>query len=109
MTTTVIKASCHDCGGVQLGVRDLEVRVCARREGGSYAFQCPRCRMAVAKLVETRVVDMLVAAGVRLVEWRLPAELFEPRQGDPITHDDLIDFHQSLCDDAWFEALLATT
>ncbi|MEZ5262218.1 MAG: hypothetical protein R2755_10700 [Acidimicrobiales bacterium] len=34
--------------------------------------------------------------------WDLPAELREPRQGAPITHDDLLDFHQTLYDDKAF-------
>ena len=104
---TVIKASCHDCGDVELGVRDLEVRVCTQDEQGTYVFRCPSCQMSVVKPAEPRIVDMLVASGVQLVEWRLPAELFERRGGDPITHDDLIDFHRLLQDESWFDALLS--
>ena len=80
---TVIKASCHDCGDVELGVSDLEVRVCTQDEQGTYVFRCPSCQMSVVKPAEPRIVDMLVASGVQLVEWRLPAELFERRGGDP--------------------------
>jgi hypothetical protein len=104
---TVIKASCHDCGDVELGVADLRVRVCHDVSVGSYVFRCPTCQMSVVKPAEPRIVDMLVASGVELVQWRLPAELFEPRGGEPITHDDLIDFHRLLQDDAWYDALVA--
>ena len=38
---TVIKASCHDCGDVELAVNDLEVRVCTQDDQGSYVFRCP--------------------------------------------------------------------
>lgn len=106
---TVIKASCHDCGDVELAVGDLEVRVCTRDDQGSYVFRCPTCQMSVVKPAERRIVDMLVASGVSLVEWRLPAELFEPRDGLPITHDDLIDFHRLLEEDDWFEAVVASS
>jgi hypothetical protein len=105
--TTVIKASCHDCGDVELTVRDLEVRVCSRDEQGTYVFRCPSCQMSVVKPAERRVVDMLVASGVELVEWDLPAELFEPRDGAPICHDDLIDFHRLLQNDGWFDSVVA--
>ena len=44
-------------------------------------------------------------SGVRLLTWRLPAELFERRDGAPIDHDDLLDFHQLLQDDGWFDQL----
>jgi hypothetical protein len=104
---TVIKASCHDCGDVELGVDDLEVRVSTEGDQGSYVFRCPTCLMSVAKPAEPRIVEMLVASGVTLVQWRLPAELFELRVGSPITHDDLIDFHRLLQADDWFDAVVA--
>ena len=105
---TVIKASCHDCGDVELAVRDLEVRVCTQDEQGTYVFRCPTCQMSVVKPAEQRIVDMLVASGVPLVEWRLPAELYEVHDGPPITHDDLIDFHHLLQADGWFDAVVAS-
>lgn len=104
---TVIKASCQDCGDVELTVRDLRVRVCTHDDQGSYVFRCPTCQMSVVKAAEPRVVDMLVASGVQLVQWQLPAELFEPHSGGRITHDDLIDFHHLLQDDGWFDSLVA--
>ncbi len=104
---TVIKASCQDCGDVELAVQDLCVRICAEDEQSSYVFRCPACQMSVAKPAEQRIVDLLVASGVPLVEWRLPAELYEAHEGDPIDHDDLIDFHDLLCREGWFDALVA--
>lgn len=104
---TVIKASCQDCGDVELGVRDLSVRVCESAPQSSYVFRCPTCQMTVSKPAEQRIIDLLVASGVELVEWRLPAELFEARDGQPITHDDLIDFHALLQSDSWFAELMS--
>ena len=103
---TVIKASCHDCGDVELAVRDLSVRVCTQAEAGSYVFRCPTCQMSVVKPAEQRIVELLVASGVELIEWRLPAELFESHDGAAITHDDLIDFHNLLREDDWFDTLV---
>ncbi len=105
---TVIKASCQECGDVELGVSDVQVRVCADDDRGSYVFRCPACRMSVVKPAEARIVDLLVASGVRIVHWQLPAELFELHGGKPIVHDDLIDFHRLLQTDGWFDTLLAT-
>jgi hypothetical protein len=102
---TVIKASCHDCGDVELTVGDLLVRVCTTDTQGSYVFRCPTCQMSVTKPAEPRIVDLLVASGVALVEWDMPAELGEPHHGAAITHDDLIDFHRLLQGDSWFDAL----
>ena len=50
---------------------------------------------------------LLVASGVSYETWNPPAELSEPRGcGEPITHDDLIDFHTVLADDEALAALL---
>lgn len=106
---TVIKASCKDCGDVELGVGDLRVRVCTIDEAGTYVFRCPACQMSVVKPAEPRIVDLLVASGVRIEHWDLPGELFEPRHGPPITHDDLIDFHRVLQQPNWFDQLAQGT
>jgi hypothetical protein len=104
---TVIKASCHECGDVELRVAELRVRVCTADTQGSYVFRCPTCQMSVAKPAEQRIIDLLVASGVELIEWRLPAELFEAHDGAPIAHDDLIDFHALLESDDWFDTIVA--
>lgn len=104
---TRIRASCAECGDVELRVDDVHVRVCADDNAGTYVFQCPRCDVTVVKDAETRVVDLLLASGVSMTMWALPAELCEPRRGGPaFTHDDLLDFHDALEDDSWFDRLL---
>lgn len=106
--TTVIRASCGDCGDVELTTADLVVRVCLHDDTGTYVFRCPACQMSVVKPAERRIVDLLVASGVQLQAWELPSELREPRPSVPLTHDDLIDFHRLLQDDGWFDSLLAS-
>lgn len=101
-----IRASCGDCGDVELTTDDVHVRVCIEDNQGSYSFRCPLCRMAVVKPADTRIVDLLVASGVELSTWSLPDELAEEHIGDVISHDDLLDFHELLQrDDSWFTAL----
>ena len=103
-----IKASCPTCGDVELTTRDVQVLVCSTNNQGSYAFRCPDCRLSVSKPAESRVVDVLVASGVRLSVWQLPAELDEPHFGEPIGYDDLLAFHFELKGDDWFERLTGT-
>ena len=103
-----IRASCPDCGDVELTTRDLTVRVCQENNDGTYSFRCPACHMTVVKDAEARIVELLVSSGVRLSVWRLPAEMWERPTGSPISHDDLLDFHQLLAEDDWFEQLAAT-
>lgn len=94
-----IRATCADCGDVEITSDDVVVRVCVDNGHGAYTFRCPGCAMAVAKSAEPRIVELLIASGVRLHRWRLPAELEEQRAGEPIDHDDLLDFHRLLGDD----------
>jgi len=63
--------------------------------------------MTVVKSAEPRTIDLLVASGVAFTTWRLPAELDESHQGEPISHDDLLDFHDLLSDDAALEQAMA--
>ena len=101
-----IRASCPDCGDVELTTGDMTVRVCAEDQRGSYAFRCPSCTMAVTKSAEPRIVDLLVSSGVELQTWNVPMELREARPvGDTFTHDDLLRFHELLQEDGWLERL----
>jgi len=101
---TTIHATCEDCGDVELTVADVTARRCIEDGTASYQFRCPRCRMSTAKPAAPKTIDLLVAAGVELIEWRLPSELLEPREGGMFTHDDMLDFHVLLDDpaDPWF-------
>ena len=103
-----IRASCPACGDVELTSRDVTVQVCASNNQGSYAFRCPQCAVAVSKMAEQRIVDLLVSSGVRLSVWSMPAELDEPPAGAPIGYDDLLEFHRALQEDDWFARLTQT-
>ncbi len=102
-----IRASCSDCGDVELTTQDVHVRICDDNNQGTYSFRCPHCQMTVVKPAETRTIDLLVASGVSFTTWRLPAELNEPHAGEPINHDDLLDFHHLMHDDSKLSAALA--
>jgi len=104
-----IRASCFDCGDVELTTADVQVRVCTLDSQGTYSFRCPMCLMTVVKPAEPRTVDLLVASGVAYSTWSPPLELSEPRGfGDPITHDELLDFHSLLHDDRLLTEALAS-
>ncbi len=104
-----IRASCFDCGDVELTTSDVHVRVCTLDNQGTYSFRCPMCLMTVVKPAEPRTVDLLVASGVAYSTWSPPLELSEPRNfGEPISHDELLDFHSFLADDAQLTEALAT-
>lgn len=95
-----IRASCSDCGDVELTTLEVRVRICRADNQGSYLFRCPQCSMVVAKDADARTIELLVASGVAQETWSLPLELSEPRgTGRSFTHDDLIDFHAILDDE----------
>ena len=104
-----VRASCPDCGDVEMSIRQVRVEVCRTTEVSTYSFQCPSCRVRVCKPAAPHVVDTLVAAGVRPVTWELPAELAEAKVGPPISHDDVLAFHFALADDARVAELLDAT
>lgn len=100
-----IRATCGTCGDVEITSREVTVRVCRDDNRGSYSFTCPSCATTVIKDAEPRIVELLVTSGVELVTWSLPAEMDEIKAGDPIDHDDLLDFHALLEGDEWMETL----
>lgn len=104
-----IRATCTDCGDVELRSADVSVRVCSHDDSAAYHFRCPSCRMIVVKPAEPRVIELLVATGVKLSTWSLPAELAEARHGPSITHDDLLDFHTLLDEDDWLDHVVRMT
>ena len=105
----LIRATCSDCGDVELRSRDLRVRSCEDNGEATYLFRCPVCRMIEVRPAESHVVDVLLAAGVDHEEWRLPAELGESRDGERISHDDVLDFHDLLATPDWFVTLATMT
>jgi predicted RNA-binding Zn-ribbon protein involved in translation (DUF1610 family) len=105
---TIVKATCPDCGDVELALADLLLRVCMDDGTGAYSFTCPDCDLRVSKLAEPVVVEVLLASDVAFEAWCLPAELHERPGGPRISHDDVLEFHMQLQDPDWFARLAAT-
>ena len=105
----LIRATCSDCGDVELRSCDLRVRTCSDTDEATYLFRCPVCRMIEVRPAESHVVDVLLAAGVDSESWRLPAELNERKGGEAISHDDVLDFHDLLSTPDWFVTLATMT
>ena len=106
----LVRASCPSCGDVELPGTGLQARVCVTTGEGSYAFTCPECETVIVKPADQRLLDLLVASGIVLTSWSLPSEFAESHNGDPISYDDILAFHDLLATDDWFsvvEALVA--
>jgi predicted RNA-binding Zn-ribbon protein involved in translation (DUF1610 family) len=103
-----IRASCPTCGDVEFTTREVRALLCSTTNEGSYAFVCPECHLAISKPAEARVIDILVASGVSLSVWHMPAELDEVHDGMAISYDDLLRFHFDIQRDDWIHELTGT-
>jgi len=89
---TTIKASCPDCGEVELTPADVALMVCSIAALSYYAFDCHTCAREVRKPADDHVVSLLISGGVPAQVWNLPAEALETKAGPALTYDDLLDF-----------------
>jgi hypothetical protein len=101
----IIRASCPTCGDIEVAPGRVKVMLCSSNGEASYTFRCPRCSMIVSKPVERRIVEVLVAAGVRLQFWRLPEELGEHHEGPPLDEHDAEALRAALDTPGWVDFL----
>ncbi|MHB1615001.1 MAG: hypothetical protein ACYCXA_12515 [Actinomycetes bacterium] len=89
---TTIKASCPDCGDVELTPRQLRLVVCNHAPWSFYSFACPACRVEVRKSADREIITLLVGGAVVAEPWYVPAEALEEHRGSALTVDDILDF-----------------
>lgn len=105
---TIVKTTCEHCGDVELDPSQLELRICSVQDRSVYAFECPSCNVSVIKpAADPRVITLLRSVGVPCVDWVIPAEALEPREGAPISNDDILDLMLALEDPSWMDRLTA--
>lgn len=93
----IIRATCSNCGDVELTSTELKILYCNQTREWSYAFQCPSCKKREARPVEGRVVDILMAAGCRVTYWDRPRESSHQCRDKPLfTEDDASSFCRAL-------------
>ena len=102
---TTIKATCPQCGEVDLTAEDVLLRIGGNKTSNTYGFSCPTCAEFVEKPADERVVRLLLSGGVMPVLVHVPAEALEAHDGPPISHDDLLAFHEMLGRDDWMDEL----
>lgn len=122
---TRIRATCPECGEVDLQPSDIELRIVRGDDGevgdgSNYRFSCPTCTVLVTKPADERIARLLATGGVeisierdalsvatteRAVDDR-PPHPESPAAGPALTYDDLLDLHLALEGEAWFEELI---
>lgn len=118
---TRIRATCPSCGEVELRPDEIELTIVGIDpedvgDGSSYRFDCPDCAAEVSKPADVRIARLLTSGGVpftctgdtefaAVVSGAL-ARISHPEGivlGPKFTADDLLDFHQLLESDDWFD------
>lgn len=101
-----VRATCDHCGDTELSIEEVSVRICREDHDGTYAFTCLDCGLPHEKEASRRTLDLLVSSGSNVTFWSIPVERLVHDGLEPLTHDDLLDFHERLQDDrAMAEAL----
>lgn len=111
-----IRASCPDCGDVELSPEQMSVRVAHGPaelvgDGSRYRFVCPYCSLTVHRPADERIVQLLLSGGVpvelgdlrALLDDTPPPHPERPPKGPRFGYDDLLDFHLLLQRSDWFD------
>ncbi len=103
---TTVRANCDTCGTVFVPAAVITVRLEEDESSGTYEFCCPSCFTLVVRPASIDTANLLLKNGSRHGPRNVPAEVDERPGGDPINHNDLIDFHEMIWDqERWREAL----
>ena len=84
------EAPCPNCGIVELSCDQLWLVLAEAPLQDHVAFHCPSC-FDHARCVADEDTVAVLSAIVLVEELEVPAEAFEPHDGEPFTDDDLID------------------
>lgn len=104
----VVLGSCPECGELRLHVRDVVVRLCLDQDDTSCRYSCPDCATVIVRTPSEKALNALLSAGADVEVWHLPRELDERPDGEPLTREDLLEFHELLQHEGWFEQLCNT-
>lgn len=115
---TTIRVTCPQCGAIDLTPGEIELRVVESDGPGigvdsHYTFTCTSCGVRIAKPADEKVAEILKSGGVA-IEFIGACTLTDPHpesppEGPQLTYDDLIDLHDLLETEDWFDHLLALT
>jgi predicted RNA-binding Zn-ribbon protein involved in translation (DUF1610 family) len=93
-TSAVVQASCPSCGPVEVSARAFSCGVDLRgTRRGLCQFTCPTCARLVFLGTAPVAADVLLDQGAHPFAGAAPFELLEVHRGEPLSWDDLLDFH----------------
>lgn len=89
-----IRATCPDHGDINTTTHEVDVIGFGKLD--SYRFRCPIGEEVVIKKADERTVNLLQSSGCDLIKIGLPKIDYLPVAHEPISHDDILDFHNAL-------------
>lgn len=95
-----VRATCENCGDIELSIEGVSVRICREDHDGTYLFTCSSCNTKHQKSASRRTLDLLVSSGAEVIFWSVPVERIVGASLGALTHDDLLDFHRKFQDDS---------
>jgi len=111
--SVIYRANCADCGEVVIRAAESSLHVTGPQSSWRCTFSCPVCRRDALWPISAGAGHLLVAGGAQVtvqvavqlvpVTHRLPPP---PAAGRELQLDDLIDFHELLAGDGWFDQLI---
>lgn len=106
------KANCAVCGEVVIRADESSLHLTGPQSSWRCTFSCPVCRRDTLWPVPAGASHLLVAAGAQVTVKAVAVTDCEecepptPAAGRKLQLDDLIDFHELLSGDAWFDQLV---
>lgn len=88
------------------GFDEIKILSCLDFEQDELVFFCQNCQQESRKTIKGKVLQLLHSNGTKVETWSIPEEYFETKQGQPVNHDDLLDFHIHLKDEQMFAQAL---
>ena len=93
--SALVEVDCAWCGLVTLEIGELGCLASDAEERGLCQFMCPLCNRLTMKSVRLLEIKTLIVAGAQVLA-TAPLELLEPKTGDPLSWDDVLDFTLAL-------------
>ena len=112
MATVIYRASCALCGEVVIRADESSLHVTGPQKSWRCTFRCPVCRRETRWPVPAGANHLLVAGGAQVTDTSVTAAPFadcEPPRPAAVRQlqlDDVIDLHELLAGDGWFDQLL---
>lgn len=92
--TTIVCASCPQCGKVEQDSCEFCYFSNDYNEGCFLSFPCPKCGERITKNASYEAIQLLFPTDAKQI--KVPKEMRERHIGTQITHDDLLRFHNLL-------------